>query len=421
MNSINEIEEYIKDMEGELMLEYTFRESEKALIEAIKHDASIENRLMNYSSIENMYPIFGKSAKGAYIWDVDNQKYIDYIMGYGTIILGHADDRVNDLVIDEIRRGTCISPMWKPIQYELAELVKEVIPNSERAFFMKTGSDATSGAVRLARCFTGRDKVIRWGYNGWHDWATPRPLGVPDYMQKDVLKFEYNCINDLERIFNENKDQIACVIMMPIEYVSPDFDFLSQVKRVAHKNGALFIMDEMRTGFRLALGGAQEYYKVTADLATYSKAMANGYPISSIVGRQDVLSYINKTKMTATYFGSTHEMIAAKATIQILKETNTLEKIWELGKLFIERMQELLQYFEIPAVMTGVGPMPYMEFQDNDPNSDYIKRNFYGECARRGILFHPNHHWYISGAHTTKDIDITMDVCSEVFKLIKNM
>lgn len=400
------------------MKEYTLRESNKALKKGSIHDAWVKNRRLNYSSIEGAYPLFASHAKGAYIWDVDNQRYIDYTMGYGTVILGHADDRVNEAVINEIHKGTCISPLWKTIQFELAETIKSVIPNSEQAFLMKTGSDATSGSVRLARCFTGRNKVIRWGYNGWHDWATPKPLGVPDYVKNDVMKLDYNCIEKLERIFKENKNEIACVIMMPLDNELPVNRFLHEVKAITNKYGAIFILDEMRTGFRVSLGGVQKFLDITPDLATYSKAMANGYPISAIVGREDILSNISQTKMTATYFGSTHEMIAAKTTIQILKETDTINHIWKLGAIFRKKMNALINKYMIPAKIIGIDPMLCLIFE-GEKKEEY-KRIFFGGCAKRGIFFHPNHHIYISGAHTEKDITDTVNICDEVFKILKS-
>ncbi len=394
-----------------------FENAERLLRIAVDTDAWIANRRLNYSSIEGSFPIIGSRAKGAYVWDVDNNKYIDYTMGYGTVLLGHADDRVNQAVIKEIERGTCISPMWKDIQIELGVRLKEIIPNAEQVFFMKTGSDATSGAVRLARCFTNRDLVLRWGYNGWHDWATPRPMGVPDVIQKDVYKFSYGNLNDLESIFEEHKNQIACVIMMPFELEFPPVDYLNNVKEIVHKNGALFILDEMRSGFRVAPGGAQEYFHVEPDLATYSKAMANGFPISAITGRADIFKNINNTKMTATYFGSSHEMAAALKTIELVKTTNVIAHIWKLGDYFIEEMKKIISNTKVRCTMIGTAPMPYMEFDYGELSSDK-KKIFYGACAERGILFHPNHHWYISGAHSKQDIDETLCVCEEAFRCL---
>ena len=206
-----------------------FEQSQKLLKQAELYDAWAANRVKNYSQIENEYPFYASHAKGAYLWDVDKNRYIDYMLGYGTIVLGHADDRVTKAVVRELKRGNNISPLWKPTQIELTKLLVSVIPHAQMAFLMKTGSDATSGAVRLARVFTGRDKVVRWGYNGWHDWATPRSMGVPKSTLENVFQFQYNDIGSLYNIFETYPDQISCVIMMPFELEKPSPGFLQEV------------------------------------------------------------------------------------------------------------------------------------------------------------------------------------------------
>lgn len=380
---------------------------------AERYDATLAYRRKNYTSIEGCYPIYAQKAKGAYLWDVDGNQYTDYIMGYGTIILGHSNDEVNKAVKDEIDSGTCVSPLYKLQQLELTELLINTIPGSEMSLLMKTGSDATSGAVRLARCYTGRNKVIRWGYNGWHDWSTPRPMGVPHDITKDVIICSYNSIEELEKIFTAYPEEISCLIMMPFDVEQPKPGYFQQVRDITHKYGALFIMDEMRTGFRISLGGAQEYYKVEADLATYSKAMSNGYPISAIVGKRKYFANLNNTKMTATYFGSSYEMAAAMKTIEILRDKHVSEYIFNLGKLFKRQTEKLIEQYKIPAASVGFEAMPYIEFFD-----DKLKREFYINCSLKGILLHPNHHWYISYSHTENDIHETLQALESIFKTL---
>lgn len=397
-----------------------YQKSQQLLQKARTLDAWALTYVKNYSSFEDVYPFYCKSAHGAYLWDVDNNKYIDYTLGYGTIILGHADKRVNASVIKEIRNATCVSPLWKPIQVELAELLTSVIPKAEMAFFMKTGSDATSGALRLARVYTQRNKVIRWGYNGWHDWCTPRPKGVPESIRSDVMEFTYNDVESLEKLFLDYPDQIACVLMMPFEIEKPCDGFLQKVKEIAHQNGALLILDEMRSGFRFALGGAQEYFGIQADLATYSKAMSNGYPISAIVGKKDIFQCMEQTKMTATFFGSSLEMVAAYSTISILKNTNVIPYIWHLGMIFLEGLNNIINELSIEAEVVGYPPFPYIRFIMKDQDQlEKAKRIFYSETTKKGILFHPNHHWYICGSHKIKDINNTLDICREAFSKVK--
>lgn len=383
-------------------------------------DAWAATQVKNYSSIEGVYPIYASHARGAYLWDIDGNSYIDYTMGYGTVILGHADPVVNDAVVEEIKRGTCLSPLWKPVQVELTGLLSSVIPGAEMAFLMKTGSDATTGALRLARIYTGRNKVVRWGYNGWHDWATPRPEGVPDSVRDDTLDFCYNDIASLSTVFERYPNQIACVLMMPFELDMPHPGFLEKVKSIAHNHGALLIFDEMRSGFRMALGGAQEYFGVQADLATYSKSMSNGYPISAIVGRADVLKGVGRTKMTATYFANSAEMVAAITTISILKNTSAISHIWAMGTLFQSGLRSIINETEIASRVVGYPPFPFMQFcMPEMAVNEMAKKVFYSETARLGVLFHPNHHWYISAAHTEDDILITLDVCKRALEMVR--
>jgi len=373
----------------------------------------------NYSAIRGAYPFYATRAKGAYFWDVDGNKYIDYMLGYGTILLGHAEERVVNAVCQEIQSGHMISPLWKPQQKELIELLLSIIPNAEMAYLMKTGSDAASGAIRLARIFTGRDKIVRWGYNGWHDWATPRPAGVPSAVRKDVFEFTYNDLDSLHKLFKVHGNNIACVFMMPFELEKPTDGFLNQVREIAHSYGALFILDEMRSGFRMALGGAQEFFNVKADLATYSKAMSNGFSISAIVGRADILKKISQTKMTATYFCSSAEMVAALTTIKILQESATINHIWSVGHFFLSELEKLIKVHNVKANILGYAPFPFIQFTEEDlQKRESSKIKFYSFMAANGVYFHPNHHWYICGAHSMKDILETLEICNNGCKLL---
>lgn len=368
---------------------------------------------------EDVYPMYASRAQGAYFWDVDGNRYIDFILGFGTVILGHADARVTDAVVRELTTGVNISPFWRTAQVELAESLTSIIPGAEMACLMKTGSDATSGALRLARIFTNRDKVIRWGYNGWHDWSCHRTAGVPESVLSETLTFRYNDIDSLEALFKKYPKEIACVLMMPFELEHPSHDFLEKIRQMAHEHGALFILDEMRSGFRMALGGAQEYFGVQADLATFSKAMSNGYAISAITGRADVLQGISQTHMSSTFFKNSAEMVAAITTIDLLKNSDALSHIWKMGEKFINGLNALINEFEIQATVEGYPPCPFLKFNSQDValRQDEMKK-FYFETTRQGVLFHPNHHWFVSAAHTEEDINHTLEVCRTAFKAI---
>lgn len=367
--------------------------------------------------IEGAYPTYASHARGAYLWDVDGHRYIDYILGYGTVILGHADPRVLEPVVRQLEKGVCLSPLWSPLQVELAELLSSVIPGAEMAYLMRTGSDATSGAVRLARIYTGRTKVLRWGYNGWHDWSASRSNGVPASTQAETLTFEYNDLASVRSAFQSNPNQIACVIMMPFELEPPLPRFLQDIRDVARENGALFILDEMRSGFRMDLGGAQQYFDVQPDLSTFSKAMSNGYPISAIVGRKDLLRCLGQTHMASTFYTNSAEMAAAKATISILQNPDVLAHVWEMGKMLTDGLHSLIAESGVMAEVVGFPPCPFLRFTVADDNQrEALKTAFFAETIKQGILFHPNHHWFVSAAHSKTDIEQTLEACRKGFE-----
>jgi len=364
------------------------------------------------------YPQYFDRGSGAYVWDVDGNRYIDYVLGYGPVVLGHADPRVNKAVFEQLATGTCASPLWSPRQVELAELLTQVVPGAEQAYLMRTGSDATSAAVRLARIHTGRTKVAKWGYNGWHDWTAPRPAGVPASTRRETLTFRYNDIESLESLFAAYPDQIACVIMMPFELVRPQPGFLQAVADTAHRHGALFILDEMRSGFRMALGGAQEYFGLRPDLSTFSKAMSNGFPISAVVGRRDVLHGLSQTHMSSTFYGNPAEMAAALTTISILRDTDAIATLWRLGETLQKGLQDILMKWNVPAEVVGYPIAPFLQFAADEPAARQMKITFFAETTRRGVLFHPNHQWFLSAAHTDDDVAETIDLCDKAFAVV---
>ena len=339
--------------------------------------------------IPGQFPLFIEKPKGAYLWDIDGNRYTDYIMGYGAISLGYCIDEVDEAAIAQIRNGFMTS-LTSPVQTQLAELLVDVIPCAERVHLCKTGSDATAAAVRLARIHTGRDKIVRWGYNGWHDWCSSKTAGIPE-----------------------------------------------GVKNLAHKYGALFILDEMRTGFRMSLGGAQEYYGVTPDLATFSKGMANGYAVSALVGRADVMDSLKESRFSSTFFTNTSEMAAAIKTIECIREKNAVPYIWKLGGKLMDGLREIIKVTGVEAEMIGVDIMPYIIFNyDNakwisptgfsgapvfEPGGKVKKAwcTFYAEAAQGGVLRHPNHHWYVGMSHTEQDIDETLNVCETALWKVK--
>jgi glutamate-1-semialdehyde-2,1-aminomutase len=373
------------------------------------------------------YPIFMERGKACHVWDVDGNEYIDWILSFGPIILGHVHPRVEKAVRDSLEQGFCLT-MVHPIQNILAQLLIDIVPCAEMVKFLVGGSDVTSAAVRIARIHTGRDKVVRWGYHGWHDWCyggagTDRAVhGVPEGITQDILTFTYNDLDSLESVFNKHRGEIACVIMQPFEATKewPQEGFLEGVKRITHENGAVLIFDEIRTGFRMALGGAQEYFGVIPDMATLSKAIANGYPISAVVGKREIMEVAETTRLSSTFLVNTFPMAAAIETIHVLQEEKGVASMWSMGKRFMDGLGDMIDEVGVEAQIMGAPPLPYLHFTErNKQVRETLKKRFFIETTKRGVLLHPNHCWFLSLGHTEHDVQKTLEVARDSLKTAK--
>ncbi|MGC8660551.1 MAG: aspartate aminotransferase family protein, partial [Desulfomonilaceae bacterium] len=314
--------------------------------------------------IEGEYPIFLESGKGCRLTDVDGNEFIDFLCGYGPVILGYREEEVDEAVYKQIRdKGFCFT-LTQKYQNLLARKLTELVPCSELSIFLKTGSDATTASIRIARAYTNRLNIMRCGYHGWHDWCVEMKGGIPAKLFEDVFEFQYNNLEQLADLMATHGDQTAAIIMTPFghpnhqEMQIPKPGFLEGVRRLADKYGAVLIYDEIRTGFRLSMGGAQKLYGVTPDLSVLGKAIANGYPISVVTGKKEVMmAAADKLFISSTFFPNSDAFIAALKTIEILERDNVLENIWEKGERFIKKIQALIDKHDVGAELTGVGPM----------------------------------------------------------------
>lgn len=371
--------------------------------------------------VAGVSPSVLKRGYGAYIWDVDDNEYIDYMMSLGPNILGYADKEVLNVAHEGAKLGV-VSSFSHPLECELAELLIEKIPCAEMVRFGKNGSDVTTAAIRVARAYNGRDKVLVCGYHGWHDWfigSTARNLGIPKAIQDLTLRFNYNDIDSLSKAFNENPGDIAAVIMEPVNFIEPKDDFLNKVKSITQKNGAVLIFDEIITGFRMGLGGAQAHYNIIPDLACFGKAMANGYPISALVGRSEIMSIFEKVFFSGTFAGELVSIAAAKATIKALEERNTLNHIDKLGTHLKDGYNKTANSLGLSDVtqMTGFGWWPkYSFFDEKGTASLEIQSLFQQEIVRRGIVTRAG--MFLCGAHQTSDIDKTLEVFEESLMVV---
>lgn len=378
--------------------------------------------------IEGEYPIFLETGKGCRLTDVDGNEFIDFLCGYGPIILGYREEEVDEAVFNQIKgKGLCFT-LTQRYQNQLAKKLTEIIPSAELSIFLKTGSDATTASIRIARAFTNRIKVMRCGYHGWHDWCVEMKGGIPQKFYEDVYEFQYNDLDQIEGLMKTHGSQTAAIIMTPFghpnhqEMQAPKPGFLEGVKEIAARYGAILIYDEIRTCFRLRMGGAQELYGVTPDLTVLGKAMANGYAISVVTGKAEVMmAAAEKLFISSTFFPNSDGYIAALKTIEILQRDHVIDNIWEKGGRLMKKIQDIVDTYDVGAELTGVAPMFYITFKKDESGAYKGKRrDFYTQLIRRGFFFTPYHHAYISYRHTEQDLDLTVKAIDESMRFVRD-
>ncbi len=380
-----------------------------------------------YNFVEGEYPIFLVHGYGGHIVDVDGNDYIDMLCAYGPIILGYNEPEINQAVVERMDKGFCFS-LVQPEQNELMKRLIDLIPSAEMAMLVKTGSDATGVAIRVARGYTGKDKILRCGYHGWHDWCVEVPGGVPKAIKDLTLEFPYGDLEALEKLLKENRDEVAAIIVTPVGHPlalpvsAPPEGYLEGVRSLADQYNTVLIFDEVRTGFRVALGGAQERYGVIPDLTTIGKAMANGYAISACVGKAEIMRVAEKDVfISSTFFPNSLEMTAAMKCIDILIRDKVIETIWERGERFLQRLREVVSKSGVPAAVSGIPPMPFLTFDKDDAHYKQRRTSFYTETIRRGLFIQPYHHWYIAYRHTAEDLEKALQVIEESLSVVSKI
>jgi len=382
-----------------------------------------------YNFVPGEYPVFFESAKGGHVTDVDGNDYIDMLCSYGPIIIGHREEEIDNAVIDQIRnKGFCMS-IVQEIQNKLAKKVIEKVPCAEKVVFTKTGSDSTTLACRIARAFTGKAKIIRCGYHGWHDWCVETKGGVLPKAYEDTLEIRYNDLQQLEDLLKKYGSETAGIIITPLghpnahEVERPKPGYLETVKKLAAQYGIVLIFDEIRTGFRLSMGGAQQFFGVTPDLAVFGKAMANGYAISMVAGKAEIMDVlIHKAFVSSTYFNNTLAMTASLKTIEVLERDKMLDAIAERGHKFCETVRKHVAASGLPVVFSGEPWMPYLTFEkDNDKKYKKMRTVFYTQLIRRKVFLQPYHHGYIAYRHTEADLKYASDMIAETLGELKKI
>jgi glutamate-1-semialdehyde 2,1-aminomutase len=402
---------------------------------------------------EGITPYVDK-AKGAHLWDVDGQKYIDYRMAFGPIILGHAFEDVDKKVIEELKSGTLYA-MTGELEIQVAEMITAMCPGVEMVRMACSGTEATMHAIRVARAYTGRELILKFegNYHGFQDhtlWSTysppeaygnrrspipvPSSSGIPKGMRDYIMTLAFNDFEGFERVMRSYGDQIAAVITEPCQgncaAINPQEGFLELIRKQTEEHGAIFILDEVKTGFRIANGGAQEYYGIKPDLATYAKALGNGYPVAAFGGKKEIMSIIGQgVAQGGTYTNNKPGIAAAHATLSLLKAKPILKSIEKRGQRLMDGLREIFEENNIPVVVTGYPAMfsfslgiESLTSQREWVTSDhqlYVKLT--EKAIQRGVMpdFDAREPWFMCYEHSEADVDETLNVYAEIVKEAK--
>lgn len=362
-------------------------------------------------------------GKGCRVWDVDGNEYIDLSSSLGAIILGYRHPVVEEAVKKQREKGT-IFTLPGDLEVELAEKIKSIIPFVEMIRFGINGSDATTGAIRVARAYTGRDHVAKCGYHGWADWTIAthplRSKGIPQAVKDLTHEFKYGDVASLEKIFSDYPNQVAAVILEPMHSGLPDKEFLQAIKDLAHKNGTVLIFDEIVTGFRVSMGGVAGLCDVFPDLVCYGKSISNGEPISVFGGKKEIMSVLDGQDVfvSFTYAGYLPSIAAALAVLDFMQKNGVQKKIWDVGSVFLKSCQTLIEKHKIPVGVAGVGPLVGLTFKNNDGSDNLILKSlFMQETAKHGILTNTSN--LINYSHDLSVVDEVVWRLDSIFGIMK--
>jgi glutamate-1-semialdehyde 2,1-aminomutase len=336
-----------------------------------------------------VFPELAESAQGCELIDSTGRSFVDWFNGGGPVILGYRHPAVEAAIEAQLAAGPTMSLMHR-VELEVAAMLTEMIPCAEMVAFGKNGSDVITAAIRVARAVTGRELILQHGFHGFHDWyvcMSDDVAGVPAVLESLVHQFPYNDLGRLEELFDRFGDEVAAIVMDPVDTQLPEPGYLEGVRDMAHRHGALVVFDEMVTGFRLANGGAQEHFGVTPDLATFGKALANGMPLSAVVGKREYMCHLPRTAYGMTFRGETLSLAAARAVLEVIRDEPVTEHLARIGS-------EVRDAFHAACAARGVncmliGPPSRMTFAFVDQMSvprESLELIFTRECARNGVL-----------------------------------
>jgi glutamate-1-semialdehyde 2,1-aminomutase len=378
----------------------------------------------------NNAPAILEKGEGAYVWDPDNRRYLDYGMGLRSVTLGYANERVNQAAYREMLKGINL-PRASTIELQAAELLVDLIPAAEMVKFAKNGSNVTTAAIKIARAYTGKKYICLprqhpfFSFDDWFIGSTPIKKGIPTEISQLTLHFDYNNLHSLEALFQEYPNQIAGVILEPATLEAPQENFLHGVKQLCEREGAIFILDEMITGFRWHLSGAQAYYDIEPDLSTFGKGMANGFPLAALVGKRELMELgsiqqQNQERLfllSATHGGEMMSLGAFVETVKVYQEQNVIDHIWEFGKKLFDGINDISKSFKLQDYFKMVGHYPLMNYFTCDQNglpSLAFRTLFSQEMIKQGILMP----WVsVCLAHQERELEMTLQAVRNVMPI----
>lgn len=397
------------------------------------------------------YPIFVERARGSRIYDADGNEYLDYHLAFGPVVLGHSHPQVAKAVRDQLEKGT-IYGLSNELEMKVAKKIVQYVPSAQMVKFCNTGTEATYHAIRVARAFTGKNKVIKFegAYHGWHDYVNisvapslreagpkespnmvPGSSGIPKSVVGSTIILPFNNLSVVEKTIREHEKDIGALITEPIMHgnsccIMPKEEYLESLREICDRYNVLYIFDEVVTGFRHGLGGAQKIFGVTPDITTFAKAMANGFPVASVCGKKEIMRMFSpsgEVDLGGTYNGNPISMAAALATIRELETQGAYEQLFELGSLVRKRLREVIEKLNIRAQVVGFGSVFQILFTHKEIENyrDVLTSNrekyekFQRELMKRHIFVIPkaNKRCHISTAHTIEDINVTIEAMED--------
>jgi len=399
-----------------------FLESERLLRLA---EAVIPLGSQTFSKSRTQYPVsvspfFASKGSGSYLWDVDGNKYVDLVASLAAVTLGYGDPEINKAVRRQLKKGVSLSLSSK-LETVVAEKIIDLVPSAEMVRFAKNGSDATSAAVRIARYFTGRDHIISIGYHGWHDWyigSTTRSMGVPSAVQALTLSARYNNFSDIENLFEEAKGDVAAVILEPMNSVDPAPGYLESLRTFCSSKNIVLIFDEVITGFRFARGGAQELFGVTPDLSCFGKGIANGFPISAIAGRREIMEGFKEVFFSGTFGGELLSLSAANVVLDKVRENRVIPELYRVGQAIQQGLLSEISQNKYEFVnLSGNPTWTFLNWTlSSDALQNKVKTYFLQEMFKRGILVLSTNN--VTTTLSQKDISKILTAYTEVFEAI---